>query len=71
MNEGSDNSIRRRGGVYVVEPRSAPSEASAHISISDDALRYLLQQGIDSGPGVDADVAFARIRAQLGSAPDA
>jgi hypothetical protein len=71
MNEGSDNPIRRQGGVDAVEPRSAPSEASAHISISDEALRHLLQQGIDSGPGVDADVAFARIRAQLGSAPGA
>lgn len=71
MSEGSDNSIRRGGGVDVVEPRSAPSEASVQISISDDALRHLLQQGIDSGAGVDADVAFAQIRAQLGSAPDA
>lgn len=71
MSEGSDNLIRRRGGVDVFEPRAASAETSVHISISDDALRHLLQQGIDSGPGIDADIAFARIRARLGSTPDA
>ena len=67
MSAGSDTPIRRRGGVDVVEP----PPASARISISDDALRRLLQQGIDSGPGIDADIAFARIRARLGFTPDA
>ena len=71
MSKGSDNPVRRRGGVDVFEPRSASAKTSAHMNMSDDALRHLLQQGIDSGPGIDADLAFARIRAQLGSAPDA
>lgn len=36
-----------------------------------DDLPRLLRQGIDSGPGIDADVAFARIRARITGAPDA
>lgn len=33
-------------------------------------LRRLVQEGIDSGPGVEAEAVFARLRARYGS-PDA
>ncbi len=31
-----------------------------------DDLRRLVQDGIDSGPGVEADTVFARLRARFG-----
>jgi antitoxin ParD1/3/4 len=34
-----------------------------------DELRRLVQEGIDSGPGLDADAVFARLRARFGSPP--
>jgi len=34
-----------------------------------DALRRLAQEGIDSGPGVDAETVFARLRARFPKAP--
>lgn len=64
MSEGSESPIGREGDVEL-------GIDGACAGLSHDHVRHLLQQGIDSGPGVDADVAFARIRAQLGSAPGA
>ena len=34
-----------------------------------DALQRLAQEGIDSGPGLDADAAFASLRAEFGQPP--
>lgn len=34
-----------------------------------DELRRLVQEGIDSGPGLDADVVFARLRTRFGRPP--
>jgi antitoxin ParD1/3/4 len=34
-------------------------------TLETDELRRLVQEGIDSGPGVDADAVFARLRARL------
>jgi hypothetical protein len=71
MSVGSDKPVGRQGDVDVVEPRIDGRAPRTWTGLSHDHVRHLLQQGIDSGPGIDADVAFARIRARLGSAPDA
>jgi len=34
-------------------------------------LRRLVQEGIDSGPGMDADTVFARLRVRFGQPPTA
>jgi antitoxin ParD1/3/4 len=34
-----------------------------------EELRRLVQEGIDSGPGLDADAVFARLRARFGQPP--
>lgn len=34
-------------------------------------LRRLVQEGIDSGPGLDADAVFARLRTRFGKPPPA
>jgi Arc/MetJ-type ribon-helix-helix transcriptional regulator len=34
-----------------------------------DALRLLVQEGIDNGPGLDAGAGFTRLRALLGQPP--
>ncbi len=36
-------------------------------SLETEELRRLVQQGIDSGPGLDADDVFDRLRARFGS----
>jgi antitoxin ParD1/3/4 len=36
-----------------------------------DELRRLVQEGIDSGPGLEADPVFARLRARFGKPPTA
>ncbi len=33
-------------------------------SLETDELRQLVQEGVESGPGVDADLVFARLRAK-------
>jgi antitoxin ParD1/3/4 len=38
-------------------------------AIEIDELRRLVQEGIDSGPGIDADSVFARLRARFGRHP--
>ena len=36
-----------------------------------DDLRRLVQEGIESGPGLEADAVFARLRARFGQPPAA
>lgn len=38
-------------------------------ALETEELRHLVQQGIDSGPGLDADQVFARLRARFGQPP--
>ena len=38
-------------------------------SLEIDELRRLVQEGVDSGPGLEADAVFARLRAQFGRPP--
>ena len=38
-------------------------------TLETDELRRLAQEGIDSGPGLDADDVFARLRARYGQPP--
>ena len=38
-------------------------------SLEIDELRRLVQEGIDSGPGLEADAVFARLRARFGRPP--
>ena len=38
-------------------------------AIEIEELRRLVQEGIDSGPGLDADGVFARLRARFGRHP--
>ena len=38
-------------------------------SLEIEELRRLVQEGIDSGPGLDADTVFARLRARFGRPP--
>ena len=40
-------------------------------TLETDELRRLVQEGIDSGPGLDADTVFARLRARFGHPPAA
>lgn len=40
-------------------------------SLEIDELRRLVQEGIDSGPGLEADAVFARLRARFGRPPEA
>jgi len=35
-------------------------------SLETEELRRLIQEGIDSGPGLEADAVFARLRARVG-----
>src|SRR6266481_5666412 len=35
-----------------------------------DEMRRLVREGIESGPGVDADLVFARLRAKYAGAPE-
>ena len=39
--------------------------------LENGELRRLLQEGIDSGPGLEADAVFARLRARFGQPPTA
>jgi antitoxin ParD1/3/4 len=39
-------------------------------SLELDELRRLVQEGIDSGPGTDADLVFARLRAKYAGMAD-
>lgn len=34
-----------------------------------EELRSLVQEGIDSGPGLEADAVFARLRSRIGQSP--
>src|ERR1700677_4210145 len=38
-------------------------------TLKTEELRHLVQQGIDSGPGLDAAEVFARLRARFGQPP--
>jgi len=38
-------------------------------TLETDELRRLVQEGIDSGPGLEADAVFARLRARSGRPP--
>jgi antitoxin ParD1/3/4 len=38
-------------------------------TLETEELRRLVQEGIDSGPGLDADLVFARLRARFGRPP--
>ena len=38
-------------------------------SLEIDELRRLVQEGVDSGPGLEADAVFARLRARFGRPP--
>lgn len=38
-------------------------------TLETEELRRLIQEGIDSGPGVDASEVFARLRARFGKPP--
>jgi antitoxin ParD1/3/4 len=38
-------------------------------TLETDEMRRLIQQGIDSGPGLDADEVFATLRARFGQQP--
>jgi antitoxin ParD1/3/4 len=40
-------------------------------AIEIEQLRRLVQEGIDSGPGLDAEDVFARLRARFGRPPAA
>jgi antitoxin ParD1/3/4 len=40
-------------------------------TLETDDLRRLVQQGIDSGPGLDAGEIFAQLRARFGQQPNA
>lgn len=40
-------------------------------TLETEELRRLVRQGMDSGPGPDADAVFARLRARFGSPPAA
>ena len=35
-----------------------------------EELRRLVQEGIDSGPGIDADIVFAELRARFSAMPE-
>jgi antitoxin ParD1/3/4 len=39
-------------------------------TLETEELRRLVREGIDSGPGVDAATAFARLRARFGQVPE-
>jgi antitoxin ParD1/3/4 len=38
-------------------------------TLETEELRRLVREGIDSGPGVDADAVFTRLRARFGQPP--
>jgi antitoxin ParD1/3/4 len=38
-------------------------------TLETEELRRLVREGIESGPGVDADAAFARLRTRFGQPP--
>jgi len=38
-------------------------------TLETEELRRLVQEGIDSGPGLDADAVFARLRTRFGQPP--
>ena len=38
-------------------------------TLETEELRRLVQEGIDSGPGLDADAVFARLRTRFGAPP--
>jgi len=38
-------------------------------TLETEGLRRLVQEGIDSGPGLDADAVFARLRTRFGQPP--
>jgi antitoxin ParD1/3/4 len=38
-------------------------------TLETEELRRLVQEGIDSGPGLEADAVFARLRARFGQPP--
>lgn len=38
-------------------------------SLPTEELRRMVREGIDSGPGLDADAVFARLRARFGRPP--
>jgi antitoxin ParD1/3/4 len=38
-------------------------------TLETEELRRLVREGIDSGPGLDADRVFARLRARFGAPP--
>jgi antitoxin ParD1/3/4 len=38
-------------------------------TLETEELRRLVPEGIDSGPGLDADAVFARLRARFGQPP--
>ena len=40
-------------------------------TLETEELRRLVQEGIDSGPGLDANAVFARLRARFGPPPSA
>ena len=40
-------------------------------TLETEELRRLVQEGIDSGPGLDADAVFARLRTRFGPPPSA
>jgi antitoxin ParD1/3/4 len=40
-------------------------------TLQTEELRRLVQEGIDSGPGLDADLVFAKLRARFGQPPGA
>ena len=55
---------------YYRAPNAWHHDAMAKIETPDtEERRPLVQQGIDSGPGLDADVVFARLRARFARPP--
>jgi antitoxin ParD1/3/4 len=40
-------------------------------TLETDEVRRLVHEGIDSGPGLEADAVFARLRARFGQLPGA
>jgi antitoxin ParD1/3/4 len=38
-------------------------------TLETEELRHLVQEGIDSGPGLEADTVFGRLRARFGQPP--
>jgi antitoxin ParD1/3/4 len=40
-------------------------------TVETEELRRLVREGMDSGPGLDADEVFARLRARFGETPTA